>query len=72
MSDFQIRFFIILENYGDDNIKNSYAVLSLACCDFLRFSLIIVEPKKSPMADSPTTKMKAGSLTAHSREGNQL
>jgi hypothetical protein len=55
-----------------DNIKNSYAVLSLACCAFFRFSLIIVEPKKSPIADSPTTKMKAGSLTAHSRAGNQL
>ncbi len=56
----------------NDNMKNSYAVLSLACCAFLCFSLITVEPRKSPIADSPTTKMKAGSLTAHSREGNQL
>ena len=49
-----------------------YAVLNFACSAFLRFSRIIVEPKNSPIADNPTIKMKAGSLTAHSLEGNQL
>lgn len=50
----------------------AYAVLSRACSAFLRFSAIIVEPKNTPITESPTTRMKAGSLTAHSRAGNQL
>jgi len=47
-----------------------HALLNLASWTFFRFSLIIVEPKKAPIDDKPTTNRKAGSFTAHSLDGN--
>ena len=51
---------------------SAYAALNFASRAFRCFSLMIVEPRKSPMAESPTTRINAGNLIAHSRGGNQV
>lgn len=45
------------------------AVRSLALSAFFLFSWMTVEPMKDPITDRPTTRMKAGRRTAHSRAG---
>ena len=46
-----------------------HAVRSLACWAFFLFSAATVEPKKAPITERPTTRMKAGIRTAHSLAG---
>lgn len=47
------------------------AIRSFAFCAFARFSFTTVIPINDPTADSPETRMKAGSRTAHSLEGKK-